>query len=116
MRDAIDFPCSATFRSFYASQGLTPDYPAEYYDGVRSSERERALEEQNLELQAELELARRGAALTEPAVRSTESKYSNRKNVEATLNDLSRDVNGLKKMVHTHSKKSSSLYKEYEVD
>ena len=115
MRDAIDFPCSATFRSFYASQGLTPDYPAEYYDGVRSSERERALEEQNLELQAELELSRRGAALTEPTVRSNEF-LSSRKNVEATLNDLSRDVNGLKKMVHTHSKKSSSLYKEYEVD
>ena len=29
--DCIDFPCSPIWASFYASQGLTRDYPPEYY-------------------------------------------------------------------------------------
>lgn len=29
--DLIDFPCSAAWISYYASQGMTPDFPQEYY-------------------------------------------------------------------------------------
>ena len=32
-RDAIDFPCSPAFVKHYADQGLTTDYPPEYYRG-----------------------------------------------------------------------------------
>lgn len=31
LTQSIDFPCSPAFASFYASQGMTRDYPPEYY-------------------------------------------------------------------------------------
>lgn len=32
MENMIDFPCSPAWASYYAEQGLTQDYPREYYD------------------------------------------------------------------------------------
>jgi hypothetical protein len=31
MKDLIDFPCSPAWTSFYAREGITADYPREYY-------------------------------------------------------------------------------------
>ena len=115
MRDAIDFPCSATFREYYASQGSTPDFPKEYYEGVEDRRRERALEEKNLELQAQLTLAQRGVIMVEPVVSPKVTKYGSSKSMEAIVTDLQRTVKGITQNWHTHSKKSSPRYKDYSV-
>jgi len=52
--DAIDFPCAPCWVTHYAKQGLTTDYPPEYYFGESMAVLERridALERQNSELQ-----------------------------------------------------------------
>ncbi len=43
--DAIDFPVSPDFASFYASQGMTRDYPPEYYQNQGSARLTAQLEE-----------------------------------------------------------------------
>lgn len=46
MDDLIDFPCSPMWASYYASKGMTRDYPREYYDGQEAYERIAALEQE----------------------------------------------------------------------
>ena len=46
-KDLIDFPCSPTWASYYASQGLTADYPAAFY-GRRAEPPARAPEPDSL--------------------------------------------------------------------
>ena len=35
--DAIDFPCSTGYIAYYASLGLTPDFPPEFYHNLPES-------------------------------------------------------------------------------